>query len=122
MIYANIVTFLHFKNEINILKKVLLSQCFHDVQGIDLSMLDSNELIVKKIKEQIINQSPKYPKDGPLLDLGENNKYKNMLREFQQTKLDLTYTNEILNKLNDGLLIDAQTVINFNFNRLGGFT
>ena len=69
---ANIITYLHKVSEPNILRKVLLDICFKEVVGVSLFSLDANEPIIKKIKEKIINQSPKYPKDGPHFDQGED--------------------------------------------------
>ena len=39
-------------------------------------LLEREDPIIKKIREKIVGQSPKYPKDGPHLDAGEETKFK----------------------------------------------
>ena len=68
----------------------------------------------------IINQSPKYPKDGPFLDHGEKNKYEKYLKEFQILKTDMKITNEILTNLSVGLNIESLAIIKRNHTLKGG--
>lgn len=46
-------------------------------------MIDDNDPLIKKIKAKIINQSPRYPKDGPHLNLGEKIKFERLFNEFK---------------------------------------
>jgi hypothetical protein len=54
MHFANIITFLHFKNEPNILRKVLLDICFKEVNNVSYFLLERDDPTIKKIREKIV--------------------------------------------------------------------
>lgn len=91
--------FLAYNKEENLMKNVILDICFREEilrqTGVETSIftLEQSNPVVKKVKEMIINQSPKYPKTGPLLDQGEKQKYEKLLREFRGLSADIRYTN-----------------------------
>lgn len=47
---------------------MLLDLCFKELKEVGLFMLEENEPIVKKIKDNIIGKSSKYPKDKIQMD------------------------------------------------------
>ena len=121
MHFANIITFLHFKNEPNILRKVLLDICFKEVNNVSYFLLERDDPTIKKIREKIVGQSPKNPKDGPHFDSGEEAKFKLLSQEFIDDKTDLKFTNYALQKLEETKVIDALKVVKANYKRVGGF-
>lgn len=59
----------------------------------------------------VISKSPKYPRDGPHLNQGEQLKLDRYLREFKAMRIDATITNEILATLNQDDLVNATAII-----------
>lgn len=122
-----LINLLYFKEE-NIMKNVLLDICYREEMlkqfGEEKSLfdLDKTNPIVKKFQELIIGQATKYPKTGPILDLGESNKYRGkLLKEFISISADILYTNEVLANLKNGNVIDAIIWVKKNVERMGGF-
>lgn len=69
----------------------------------------------------MINQSPKYPKDGPKLNQAETLKYQKHFLDFLKIKVDLTVTNEILTSMSENKLIDAMSLARLNYMRSNSF-
>jgi len=108
--------------EENILKKVLLDICFREVQGgVSIEHIDKNDFLIKKIENMIINQSPKYPKDGPHLFVAEKTKLDYLLRTFEKNRRDLNIVNEQLRYLLEKQLINAMQVARLGYLKFNGF-
>lgn len=118
---ANLAAHLHLQKEDNILKKLLLDQCFREVKEISLLMLEEakDEPIIKKLNLMIIGKSSKYPKESVFLNQGEKIKLKRFTEEYVEQKKDAFITNEILISLISQNLTDAIAIIEFTFNRVG---
>lgn len=125
--YTNFLTYLHSKKEDGILKKMILDVCFREesqkLNGVSESIFNQAEdtPIIKKIKNIIVGQGPKYPEKSYKLDVGEHIKYERLFDEFKKRKADMLYTNEILSSLGKSNLQRAMKWIRANYNRSEGF-
>jgi hypothetical protein len=117
---ANFAAFLHTLKEYELLKKLLLDQCFTEArEGVSVFMLDKDDPVIKKINTMIIGKSSKYPKESVFLNQGEQLKLQRLSAEYYTQKLDAFITNEILSSLNCQNLTDAIAVIEYTYNRVG---
>ena len=69
----------------------------------------------------MINQGAIYPKNGPKMDQGQYLKYERLSKEYLVLKLDISFTNQILQNIAEQKLFESILWNKINYERNNGF-